>query len=114
MAVVITDKPNEIHAVADGFTVTVLKDGAARIFKRNAIRQHDPKTDCPECGTGLERVQARTSTGALAGEFRYCNHCAKPVGPSVEKHVWVVAELDGVRLYAHKGSFILTKQDLNP
>lgn len=114
MSIEITDKPNEIHAVADRYTVTVLKDGAARIFKRNAIKHHNPSMGCPVCGTGLERVQARTSVGALAGEFRYCNKCEQPVGPSAEKQIWIVAELDGVRLYAHEGHFILTKQDLNP
>lgn len=105
---------NEITAVGEGFALTVLKDGPARVFKRVAVKQDNPKTKCPECATTLERVQARTSTGHLAGEFLYCNHCSGPVGPGRRTETWVVAELDGVRLYAMGTQFILTKQDFHP
>lgn len=110
----ISEEINEITAVGDGFSLTVLKDGAARVFKRVAIKQSNPKAQCPECSSTLERVQARTSTGALAGEFLYCNYCESPVGPGQRTDIWVIAELDGVRLYAKGNQFILTKQDLNP
>lgn len=104
----------EITALGEGLSLTVLKDASARVFKRVAIKQDNPKTACPECATTLERVQARTSTGALAGEFLYCNHCSAPVGPGQRTETWVVAELDGVRLYAKDGQMVMTKQDLNP
>ncbi len=114
MTIEIEESPHEIHATTERYVVTVLKDGPAKLFKRNVIKQHNPKLVCPDCDTGLERVQARTSTGALAGEFLYCNACGQPVGPRAEKQIWIVAELNGVRLYAHEGNLILTTQDLNP
>ena len=110
----IVEELNSITALGDSFSLTVLKDGPARVFKRVAVKMSNPKTECPECSTTLERVQARTSTGALAGEFLYCNHCGGPVGPGSRTETWVVAELDGVRLYAKGGQLILSKQDLNP
>jgi len=65
------------HAVRADQVVSVLPDGEARLFHRNAIRKH--------LGSGeTERVR------------------------------WLVAELDGVRVYVHHQEIVITKRDLYP
>lgn len=55
-------------------------------------------------------------TVSLVGEGRmFKRRAVKRAGSeSAEEVCWLVAEIDGVRLYQHGDHIVFTKQDLNP
>jgi len=55
-------------------------------------------------------------TVSLLGEGRmFKRRAVKRAGnESAEEVCWLVAEIDGVRLYQHGDHIVFTKQDLNP
>lgn len=73
----ITQDEEGHHAVRADQAVTVLPDGAARVFHRNGIKKN-----------------FRT------GETTHVR--------------WLVAELDGVRVYVHHQDIVVTRRDLYP
>jgi hypothetical protein len=76
LAEITKDEDGTIHAVLKGRVISVLPDGASKVFRRRAIK-----------GVG---------------------------SPKARQVEWIVAELDGVRVYVQGDHIVMTKRDLNP
>jgi len=110
----IKDELQSVTGITPKYTLTVLKNGPTKMFKRKVARKHNPHTHCPSCKSQLEAIEVKTSNGRYIGNQMYCGHCDAAVAPFDENDTWLVAELNGVRVYANGKNLIMTTEDLQP